>query len=59
MDNIGEKKKYSAIKIDRITVIKLKALAKQRVIKDYYKLRIAESIQRLEAHPDVNVQIFF
>ena len=39
MDNIGLKKKYSSLKIDNITVIKLKDLAKQHGIKGYYKLR--------------------
>ena len=42
--------------MDSITVIKLKALAKQRGIKDYYKLRKDELIQKLEAHPEVNEQ---
>ena len=40
-----------------ITVIKLKDLAKQRGIKDYYKLGKAELIQKLEDHPDVNEQV--
>ena len=40
--------------MNNITVIKLKALAKHRGIKGYYKLRKAELIQELEAHPDVN-----
>ena len=57
MDNIGIKKKYSSLKIDNITVIKLKTLAKQRGIEGYYKLRKAEMIQKLEAHPDVNEQV--
>ena len=43
--------------MDKITVIKLKALAKQRGIKCYYNLRKAELIQKLEAHPDVNEQL--
>ena len=43
--------------MDNITVMKLKALAKQRDIKGYYKLRKAELIQKLEAHPDVNEQV--
>ena len=43
--------------MDNITVIKLKALAKQRGIKGYYKLRKAELIQKLEAHPDINEQV--
>ena len=54
MDNIGLNKKYSSLKIDNITVIKLKTLAKQRGIKGYYKLRKAELIQKLEANSDVN-----
>ena len=29
----------------------------QRSIKGYYKLRKAELIQKLEAHPDVNEQV--
>ena len=57
MDNIGLKKKYSALKMDNTTVIKLKTLAKQRGIKGYYKLRKAELIQKLEAHSDVNEQV--
>ena len=57
MDNIGLNKKYSSLKMDNITVIKLKTLAKQRGIKDYYKLRKAELIHKLEAHPDVNEQV--
>ena len=40
-----------------ITVIKLKALAKQRGIKSYYKLRKAVLIQQLEDHPDLNEQV--
>ena len=43
--------------MDNITEIKLKTLAKQRGIKGYYKLRKAELIQKLEAHPDVNEQV--
>ena len=39
------------------TVIKLKTLTKQRGMKGYYKLRKAELIQKLEAHPDVNEQV--
>ena len=49
MDNIDLKKKYSSLKIDNITVVKLKTLAKQRGIKGYYKLRKAELIHALEA----------
>ena len=57
MDSIGLKKKIYSLKIVNITVIKLKALAKQRGIKGYCKLRKAEVIQKLEAYPDVNDQI--
>ena len=57
MDYIGLKKKYSSLKMDNITVVKLKTLAKQRSIKGYYKLRKAELIQKFEAHPDINVQV--
>ena len=57
MDNIGLKKKYSSLKMDNITVIKLKTLAKQRGIKGYYKLRKAELIQKLETHSDANEQV--
>ena len=57
MDNIGLKKKYCSFKLDNITVIKLKALAKQRGIKGYYKIRKAELIKKLEAHSDINEQV--
>ena len=43
--------------MDSITVIKLKTLAKQRVIKGYYHLRNVELIQKLKAHPEVSKQI--
>ena len=43
--------------MDSITLIKLKALAKQSGIKGYYKLRKAELIQKLEAYPNVNEQV--
>ena len=42
MDHIGLKKKYSSLKMDYITLVKLKTLEKQRGIKGYYKLRKAE-----------------
>ena len=45
MDKTSLKKKYSSLKMDNITVIKLKTLAKQRAIKCYYRLRKAELIQ--------------
>ena len=43
--------------MDNITIIKLRAVAKQRGIKGYYKLRKAELIYKLEAYPDVNEQL--
>ena len=43
--------------MDSITVMKLKALTKQRGVKGYYKLRQAELIVKLEARPDVNEQV--
>ena len=43
--------------MDNITVIKLKALAKQRSIKGYYKLRKTEFRQKCEAYSDVNEQV--
>ena len=50
------KTKYCSLKMNNITVINLKALAKQRDIKGYYKLRKAiELIHKLETHPDVNI----
>ena len=57
MENIGLKKKYSSLKMDNITVIKLKDIAKQCGIKGYYKLRKAELIQKSEAHPDLKEQV--
>ena len=57
MDKIGLKKKYSSLKIDNITVIKLKARAKQRCIKGYYKLRKAELIKKFQAYSDLNEQV--
>ena len=55
--NIIGLKKYSSLKMDNITVIKLKTLEKQRVIKGYYKLRKSELIQKLEAYPDLNEKV--
>ena len=57
MECIGLKRKYSPLKMDNITVIQLKALAKQPDINGYYKLRNAEFVQKLEAHPHVNEQV--
>ena len=54
MDSIDLKEKYSSLKMDNITVIKLKDLAKKRGINGYCKLRKAELTQKFEAHPDVN-----
>ena len=41
--------KYSWIKIENHTVVQLKAIAKERGIRGYYKLRKAELIHALEA----------
>ena len=46
MNDIGLMKKYFSLKIHKITVVKLKTLAKQRDIKGYYKLRKSELIQK-------------
>ena len=43
--------------MDNISVIKLKAVAKERGIKGYCKLKKAELIQKFDAHPDVNEQV--
>ena len=43
--------------MNNITIIELKDLAKQRGITGYYKLRKAELIHKLKAHPDVNDQV--
>ena len=48
MDNIGLKKEYSSFKMDNITVVKLKTIAKQRGIKGYHKLKKAELIHAVE-----------
>ena len=57
IDSIGLNKKYSSLKTDNITVIKLKALANQSGFTGYYNLRKDELIQKLEAHPGVNEQV--
>ena len=49
--------KFSLLKMNNITVIELKAIAKQRGIKGYYKLRKAELIHKLKALPEVNEQV--
>ena len=43
--------------MDNLTVINMKTFEKQCGIKDYYKLKKAELIQKFEAHPDVNEQV--
>ena len=43
--------------MNNITVIELKAIAKQRGIEGYYKLRKAELIHKLEALLEVNKQV--
>ena len=43
--------------MNNITVIELKAIAKQRGIEGYYKLRKAKLIHKLDALPEVNEQI--
>ena len=43
--------------MNNITVIELIAIAKQRGIKDYYKLRKAELIHKFETHLDTNEQV--
>ena len=50
-------KKFSSLKVNNINVIDLKALAKQRGIEGYYKLRKAELMHKLEDLPDVNEQV--
>ena len=57
MVNIGLQKTYSSLKVDYITVIKLKDIAKHRRINGYYKLRKSELIQKLKTHLDVNEQV--
>ena len=51
------KTKFSSLKMNKNTVIELKAIGKQRGIKGYYKLRKAELIHKLKDLPDVNEQI--
>ena len=48
------KEKFSSFKMNNVTVIELKALAKLRSIKGNYELRNIELIHKLETHPDVN-----
>ena len=51
------KTKLSSLKMNNITVIELRAIAKQRDIESYCKLREAELIHKLEAPPEVNEQV--
>ena len=54
MNNIGVKKKCASLEMDITTIVKLNNLTKQCCIKGYYKLKKAELIHKLEAHPYVN-----
>ena len=49
MDNIGLNKNYCSLKMNNKTVKQLNAIAKERGIRGYYKLRKAELINTLEA----------
>ena len=49
MDNIGLKIKYSSLKMENHTVVQLKAIAKERGKRGYYKLRKSELMHVLEA----------
>ena len=49
MDNIGLKKKYCSLKMNNKTEKQWKAIAKDRGIRGYYKLRKADLINALEA----------
>ena len=51
------KTKYCSLKMNNITVMNLKSLAKLHGINDYYKLRKAELIHKFETHPEVNEQV--
>ena len=51
------KENISSLKMNKITVVELKAITKQRGIKGYYKLRKAELIHKFEALPDVNEKV--
>ena len=57
MSTFDIKTKFSSLKLESITVIKLKAIAKHLGVKGYNKLRKAESIHKLETHPDVIEQV--
>ena len=57
MKSFDLKKKLSSRKMDNITVINLRAVAKQRGIKGYYKLRKDEMLDKFETHSDVNAQV--
>ena len=51
------KTQFSSLKMNKNTVIELKATAKQRGIEGYYKLRKAELIHKLKTHKQVNEQV--
>ena len=51
------KTKFSSLKMNNITVIELKAIAKQCDIEGYYKLRKAELINKFEALSEINKQV--
>ena len=51
------KTKFSSLKMNNITVIELKAIAKQHGIEGYYKPIKTELIHKLEALPEVNEQV--
>ena len=48
---------FSSLKMNNITVIELKAIAKQHGIEGYYKLRKVELIHNFEALPEVTEQV--
>ena len=48
---------FFSLKMNNINVIEPTAIAKQRDIKGYYKLRKAELIHKLGANPDGNQQV--
>ena len=48
---------FSSLKMNNITVIELKVIAKKHDIESYFKLRKAELIHALKALPEVNEQV--
>ena len=59
MDNIGLKKKYSSLKMEKHAIVQFKAIAKERGIKGYYKLRKAELIHVLEATRLIDLKVIY